>query len=126
MKQPIEIPQANWNNHALIRALGNPETQATALPLIAARFTATLKADPVFVIATDDGHWGRGITLRIAAEHAVDAGARRTAKAHAWVVVNDPEPVVNDFGTLVASSQALLLSVGVVGTVGGILNATKS
>ncbi len=130
VSQTREIPQANWNNWALIQALSEaktPEEIALVRGLIAQRFKETLndmedRGPRSFLIIATGGYWGRGKDLNEAAK-ASKAG--RTEKAFAYLVLNDDKPSVDDYGRAHASSVATLISLGAIGTIGAILNANK-
>lgn len=126
-------PNARWANWALLDAVSKLENFKTdeaqsLLSLIVGRFRATLSEHEgmgprSFVVATDDGHWGAGQTLPMAARKALAAGGRRPSKAMAWLILNDATPEVNQMGGVISDSVSSQFGLGVVGTLGSILNA---
>lgn len=127
------VVNANWANWALIAALDDKtQCRAEVVEIILARFQQTLgdynnpnKGPVRYMVATNDGHWGRGSDLASACDTAKKAGAGRTAKVMGWLVLNDEKPYVDQMGTANASSTATLLNLGMVGTIGSVLNAQK-
>lgn len=121
-----EIPQSNWANWALIRAVkSGGEVAAAAAPIVVERFVATLDEDrrvERYVAVCTGGYWGRGSTLEDAVRNSK---ARRTERVYASLVLNDPEPMVDGYGTVCAASGAHIVGLGKIGTVGSILNANK-
>jgi hypothetical protein len=132
-----ELPQADWANWALIKAaLGplNPRTDY-AKALCANRLqqlvgdnceSYDVKPGPrSFIILSGDGHWGRGNTVGEAAKKALQSGARRPSTATGVLVLNDGTAEVNECGSVISDSQSAQFNLGVIGTIGSVINANK-
>ncbi len=76
-----------------------------------------------FVVYTGCGRWGRGETLKEAAQAAHKEGAKKTEPARASLVLNDAVPFVDNSGAVNAASAAAIIRLGGVGTVGALLSA---
>lgn len=129
-----ETPQSNWAGWALLQAAEKPGAleKGSLGWLLAERLGKLFGHNPdgefkpgprSFVVYTNCGHWGRGNTLEAAAKKAYDAGASKTSRASAVLVLNDATPEVNQGGSVISESDSEQLSLGVVGTIGSIINA---
>lgn len=126
-----EKPNAKWANWALLNEWDkntlSAEERAEVGAFIAERLretqeAATGRGKASFVITTSDGYWSRG-------EHLPDAarkcGGSKTARAMAWVVLNDATAEVSPSGTLIGDSGAMIICLGVIGTVGSVARADR-
>lgn len=77
------------------------------------------------VLIGTGGHWSRGANMVEAAKGMLKAGAGRTERVQAVLVLNDDTPEVNQVGEVVSNSASAQLTLGLVGTVASILNAEK-
>jgi len=133
-----ETPNPSWNTWSLIQEArkqlasnkGNSTFISELFHWIVDRLEkfdiSWAKHGPItFVITTDDGHWGQGDSIDYAAQAAYANGASKIARAMLTIVINDATPWVNDYGVVNSSSQSALKNIGIVGTVGSIINANK-
>ena len=122
-----ECIQANWASWALLQEASNDNStqQDMALRFCRDRLQKLFGTeDPgprCKVVMTADGHWGRGRTLKEAAQTAVKAGARKTSKAHIFQVLNDATPEINEYGYTIVNSDAELIDIGTVRTLGSLI-----
>ena len=141
-KTPV-TPSPDWANWALLQAWfthqsqGNPvlDSDRPALAeMIINRFAAILGEGhnwgdiPLgprsYVVLTNAGLWGRGKTLVDAVK--ATKSYSKTHKVTAVLVLNDDKPTVDGYGTVHSSSVSSQFNLGVVGTVGSILNVNKT
>ena len=119
-------PNATWATWALLNEANKPDPQTSALFLCRDRLDAisnqasspTIKR---YVVATEDGYWGRGKSLSEAAEDALLIGGGRWKKAFVTIVLNDETPEINAVGALITEACAEVITVGGVDTLKSIL-----
>lgn len=133
---PDQVPNAKWQTWALIDAAFKDDHNTIGSvysfcvnrlqQLVGDCSEYSVKPGPrSFVVLTSDGHWGRGASLAEAAQLALKAGARRSSPTHGVLVLNDATPEVNQMGSVIAESEAAILQLGPLGTVGALINAGK-
>lgn len=126
----------NWANWALIAAWFERQCQGIPFPedkrselatIIAERFKQTVgereHGPRSYVVLTNAGLWGVGKTLVEAVKNAKSYS--KTHVVTALLVLNDDKPSVNGWGIVESSSQSTQIMLGIIGTVGSILNANK-
>ena len=121
-----ETPNATWATWALLNEANKPDPQTSALFLCRDRLDAisnqasspTIKR---YVVATEDGYWGRGKSLSEAAEDAHLIGGSRWKKAFVTIVLNDETPEIGSNGALITEACAEVITVGSVDTLKSIL-----
>lgn len=123
-----ETPSALWATWALVKEA----RKVDQLPLIkwiidrleAYDVGANAPGPVSYLITTNGGHWARGKTL-VEAAKTILKYANRTEKANVTIVINDATPEINSAGYTITESVATHRNIGVVGTIGSILNANK-
>lgn len=131
-----DTPVASWANWALIAAWFERQCQGEPFPddkrpelaeVMAKRFKDTLgereHGPRSYVILTNAGLWGVGKTLVEAVKNSKSYS--KTHLVTALLVLNDDKPTVDSWGTVHSSSLSSQFNLGIVGTVGSILNANK-
>jgi len=124
-----ETPNATWATWALLNEandIGNSRHGQKVLFLCRDRLDAisnqasspTIKR---YVVATEDGYWGRGKSLSEAAEDAHLIGGSRWKKAFVTIVLNDETPEIGSNGALITEACAEVITVGSVDTLKSIL-----
>lgn len=132
-KRLNEIPNAKWATWGLVKAIRKemPDMSPLLKWIVDRLETYDIGcggenvSHKVSYIITANGYWGRGKTVAEAAEACRKSGAPRTFKACLTIVINDETPEVNEAGYLITESDATSRCVGLIGTIGSILNANK-
>lgn len=137
--QPVKDESSlspDWANWALITAWFDKQCQGVPFPedkrpelaqIIAERLKQQVgereHGPRTFVVLTNAGLWGMGKTLVEAVTNAKSYS--KTHRVTAVLVLNDDKPWVDDWGHVRSSSKSAQINLGIVGTVGSILNANK-
>jgi len=130
-----ETLQPNHATWAILSEVFKPNGDANAVMYAAHRLQQLVGEDPdapikpgkrSVIITTNGGHWGRGNSIKTAAETCVKAGASKSERACVMLVLNDDAPEVNQGGMVISNCDSAQLNIGCVGTIGGILNANKN
>ena len=85
-------------------------------------------AKPTYILQTSQ-HWAKGTTIHEAAKALLKVGGYKSDKVIIHQVLNDPNPYINDWGSIcyggAAAPDAVLLKWICAGTLGNILSANK-
>lgn len=79
----------------------------------------------VFLVMVD-GYWGRGTTIKSAAERCLESGGKRTDKALVKLVIGDNAPSITEGGMLSRKPGSEVVAIGYWFKLGQLLNLEET